>query len=113
MAAMFAPLNFSAIPSFPNAVPIMDEWGDFLVQFREKKDDNPATHLLKFHEVMYQLGILHEDVIMKMFMYSLDEDAREWYWSLPAASISSLKEFHACYRKHYGAAKILSRTENS
>ena len=37
---------------------------------------------------------------MKMFKYSLEQDAREWYFSLPAASISSLKEFHTCFRKH-------------
>ena len=33
-------------------------------------------------------------------MYSLEQDARDWYFSLPAASISSLKEFHTCFRKH-------------
>ena len=37
---------------------------------------------------------------MKMFMYSLEQDAREWYFSLPTASISSLKEFHTCFQKH-------------
>jgi hypothetical protein len=36
----------------------------------------------------------HEDVLLKMFMFSLAGDAREWYHSLPPASISSLGEFH-------------------
>ena len=49
---------------------------------------------------MVELNIQHEDVLMKMFMYSLKQDAQEWYFSLPAASISSLKEFHTCFRKH-------------
>ena len=62
LAQRFSPLNFSDVPGFPNAVPIMDEWGDFLPQFREKKDDNLPAHLLRFHEVMYQLGINHKDV---------------------------------------------------
>jgi len=47
------------------------------------------------------LGIHHEDVLMKMFMYSLEGDAREWYRSLPLASISSLKKFHAAFNDHY------------
>jgi hypothetical protein len=35
-----------------------------------------------------------------MFMFSLPGDAREWYFSLPPASISSLGEFHADFNKH-------------
>ena len=31
---------------------------------------------------------------MKMFMFSLKDDARDWYFSLPTASISTLREFH-------------------
>jgi hypothetical protein len=34
---------------------------------------------------------------MNMFMFSLDEDAREWYRSLPPASISSPRDFHATF----------------
>ena len=36
-----------------------------------------------------------------MFMYSLDGDACEWYFSLPPSSISSLKDFHTLFHKHY------------
>ena len=49
----------------------MDEWGDFLPRFGEHRDDNPAEHLLEFHELMHQWGIHHEDVLMKMFIFSL------------------------------------------
>jgi hypothetical protein len=44
--------------------------------------------------------IHQEDVLMKMFMFSLAGDAREWYHSLPPASISSLGEFHAAFNAH-------------
>ena len=37
---------------------------------------------------------------MKMFMYSLYGDARQWYFSLPPSSISSLKEFHRAFTEH-------------
>ena len=38
---------------------------------------------------------------MKMFMSSLDGDAREWYFSLPPFSVSSLKDFHVVFHEHY------------
>jgi hypothetical protein len=49
---------------------------------------------------MHQWEIHHEDVLMKIFMFSLVEDARQWYHSLPPASISSLGEFHATFNRH-------------
>lgn len=75
LAQRFAPLDFFVVPFFMNVVPIVDEWGDFLPRFRERRYDNLANHLLKFHKVMHQLNIHHEDVLMKMFMYSLEGDA--------------------------------------
>ena len=68
--------------------------------FRERREDNPADHLIKFHEYMNLLDLQHEDVRIKMFMYSLDGDAREWYFSLPPSSISSLKDFHTVFHEH-------------
>jgi hypothetical protein len=97
----FAPLNFSAVSGFPHPVPHMSEWGYFLPVFRERMEDNPAQHLFKFHQCMDQLDFYHEDVLMKMFMHSLDGDARQWYFSLPHSSISSLKEFHSAFKEHY------------
>ena len=48
----FAPLYFSSVPGFPHPVPNMSEWGDFLPVLKEEEEDNPAEHLLKFHECM-------------------------------------------------------------
>ena len=74
LARRFAPFNFSDIPSFPNPVPTMDVWGDCLPRFRERKEDNPSYHLIIFHHCMVQLNIQHEYVLMKMFMYSLEQN---------------------------------------
>jgi hypothetical protein len=38
LARRFAPFDFYAIPSFPNDVPSMDEWGDYLPRFREREE---------------------------------------------------------------------------
>ena len=54
LAWRFSPFNFSSVPGFPNVVPTMDEWGDFLPIFKESKEDNPIEHLREFHELMHQ-----------------------------------------------------------
>ena len=78
----------------------MDEWGDVLPKFREHRDENPTEHLLEFHEHVHQWGIHHEDVLMNMFMYSLEGYACKWYQSFPPTSISSLEHFHAAFNMH-------------
>ena len=79
---------FFDIPFFPNPVPHMDEMEGHLPKFKDENDDNPIDHLLEFHECMHQLNIVHEDVLMKMFIYSLEEDACEWSMSLHPSSIA-------------------------
>ena len=111
LARRFSPLNFSAVPGFPNHVPTFIECADFLPMFQGDEGDNPAQHLIGFHQCIDQLNIHHEDALMKVFVYSLHGDARKWYHSLPAASISSLQEFHAAFHKYakryYSSDKLL------
>jgi len=38
---------------------------------------------------------------MKMFMATLEDEARSWYESLPSASIYCLKDFHAIFFERY------------
>ena len=97
LAQRFAPFNFFVVPGFPNVVPTVDEWGDYVPIFRGHVEENPSQYLHEFHELMHQWQIQHEDVLLKMFMFSLAGDARKWYHSLPPASISSLSEFHAAF----------------
>jgi hypothetical protein len=68
LAWRFQPLNFSVVPIFPNLVHPPFEWMDYLPVFKEEKEYNIAQHLVTFHQCMDQLGILHEDVLIKMFM---------------------------------------------
>ena len=49
---------------------------------------------------MHLLDVFNEDVLMKIFVFSLDGDARKWFWSLPAGTISYLREFHEIFH-HY------------
>jgi hypothetical protein len=101
LAKRFPPFNFSAIVGYPHPVPAINEWDDYLPRFRGSKHDHPGEHLLKFHICMLEHGFFHEDVLIKMFKFSLEEDAREWCQSLPAASIHSLKDFHDAFNSYY------------
>jgi hypothetical protein len=106
LASRFSPLIFSIVPVFPNVIPTIDEWGDYFPRFREDRDDNHVDHFLEFHEVMHHLGLHHEDVLMKMFMYSLEGETWEWFRSLLPSSISYLKHFHVAF--HYRCKKYFS-----
>jgi hypothetical protein len=96
----FYPLNFSAIDGYPHLVPQIDEWKDLLPRFYEGEDENPFEHVHEFHDLMQQLDIHHEDILMKMFMYSLEGDVRQWHRTFPTSSISSLKEFNDVFYSH-------------
>jgi hypothetical protein len=100
LARRFAPLNFSSIDGYPHPMPQIDEWKDLLPIFYEGENDILVEHVQEFHALMQQLDIHHEDILMKMFMYSLDGDARKRYFSLPPSNISSLKDFHRVFNEH-------------
>jgi hypothetical protein len=57
----------------------------------------PAEHLLDFHDYMHRLQLVHEDVQIRLFCFSLEGIAHDWYRSLPNASVSSLADFHAAF----------------
>lgn len=59
-------------------MPDKEKWEDYIPKFREDDEDNPRQHLKDFHSCMHLLGIYEEDVLMKLFMLSLERDARQW-----------------------------------
>jgi len=100
IVARFSPLDFKIFLGFPNVVRDIEVSKYRLPSFKEDVGKNPTEHLFEFHKFMDQLDIHHEDFLMKLFMFSLGGDARQWYKSLPHFNISSLKEFHAVFHKH-------------
>jgi hypothetical protein len=100
LAKRFSPLDFSTIAGYPHHVPHIDEWKDLLPRFYEVNNDIPLEHVIRFHALIQQLDIHHEDIHMKLLMYSLLIDAHIWYHSLDIYIISSLEEFHAAFNMH-------------
>ena len=92
-------MSRSHIPSFPNRIPKVD-WSTYLPKFRDEDSEDAALHVTRFHMHIRKLGVrLHEDSLMKMFMASLEGNARFWYESLPDESLYSLKDFHEVFYK--------------
>ena len=97
LANQFSPLNFSSIAGYPNHVPSFHEWNTYLPRLSGNTDRRSDQHLKDFHECIEQHGIIFEDAQMKLFMYSLEEDFRVWYKTIPRGNISSLKCFHKAF----------------
>jgi len=101
LAWRFSPFNFSSVPGFPNVVPTINEWGDYFLIFGGRKHDHLGEHLFNFHICMLEHNFFHEDVLIRMFIFSLEEDAHEWCQSLPTTIIHSLKDFHDAFNLYY------------
>jgi hypothetical protein len=110
LAQRFSFCDFSKIVGSPNPLPSREEWECSLPKFQGKEGEVPAEHLLLFHDFIHQLHIMHEDVQIKLFRYSLKGAALDWCRSLPIASIDSLHSFHAAFNsfcKDYFPAECL------
>jgi hypothetical protein len=90
----FSPFNFLSIASYTHPMLAINEWDDYLLRFRGRKHENLSNHLLKFYVCMLKHKFFHKDVWINMFGFSLEEYACEWFQSLCAASMHSLKGFH-------------------
>ena len=94
-------MNRDHIPIFPNRIPNID-WQTYLPRFKYHKGADAALHLVRFHKHIYKLGVeLHEDSLMKMFMVSLEGNARSWYEGFPVESLYSLRDFHIVFHEHF------------
>ena len=94
-------MDGSHIPYFPNPMPCID-WQTHLPKFRDDKGDNDALHLIKFCMHACRLEVqFHEDSLIKMFMATLEDNARSWYEGLQLGSFCSLKGFYSVFCGNY------------
>jgi hypothetical protein len=93
----FSFCDFSDVVGFPNPMLSRDEWEGILPTFKGEDWEVPAEHLLDFHEFIHERQIVHEDVKINLFRYSLKGAALYWCRSLPASSINSLASFHNAF----------------
>ena len=97
----YAFCNFSKIDGFPNLMPARDEWEVSLPRFSGNDWEVPTKFLLDFHDWIYKLQIIHEDVKIKLFRYSLEGATLDWCRALSSSSITCLKDFHFVFNSFY------------
>ena len=91
---------FHGIPGFPNPIP--QEMRKRLPKFAGKNAITCEDHLRSFLDMMSDYEVEAEDVMMKLFVQLLTEDAREWFKRLPESSIWDWKDIEYCFKEQYG-----------
>ncbi|KAL0428438.1 UNVERIFIED_CONTAM: hypothetical protein Slati_3018600 [Sesamum latifolium] len=64
-----------------------------LSTFRGLAGEDPHKHLKKFHVIyssMRPQGVTKEQVKLRAFLFSLDDKAKDWLYSLPSGSILNI-----------------------
>ena len=112
-SARYDPMNRAHILDFPNRIPCID-WKTSFPKFKDEEGDDASLHLIKFHMHSHKLNVeWYEDCLMKMFMATLEGNARSWYESLLASSLYSLEYFHLTFYENYKEShSCLSLFEN-
>ena len=94
------PLCFDGIYGFPNVV--LDDIRKHLSKFSGNHTALASQHVQVFSDLMGDYEIAREDVYMKLFVQTLECDARDWFSFLPACSISSWSELHVAFMEKFG-----------
>jgi hypothetical protein len=88
----YDPLSFVAFPDYPHDLPA-GKYLKRLPRFTGKLGVSTEDHLADFLQVVDDFDVEHEDVVMRMFVPTLEGEARAWYKSLPDASIDGWDSF--------------------
>ena len=93
-------MSFLGIPDAPN--PISFDLRDKVVKFFGNNVVTGEEHLRVFIDMLNDYEIEHEDVVMKLFVHYLIEDARDWFRRLPDESICSWSDLESLFKEQYG-----------
>jgi hypothetical protein len=88
----YDPLSFVSFPNHPHEIPA-GEYHKRLPLFAGKFGVLAKDHLVDFLKVVEDCEVEHEDVVMRMFVQTLEGNTRTWYKSLPGVSIDGWDSF--------------------
>jgi len=108
MNDLFAPCNFNNINGYPHNIP--DKAIEKLPSFQGNNAISAASHVKNFNVCIFKWCNVanYEDVKMRLFVLSLEEDALDWFTEQPANSYDSLQAIVNAFMGKYG-----ERRENS
>jgi hypothetical protein len=96
----FDPLSFAAFPDYPHDLPA-HKWLKRIPLFSGRLGESVEDHLAKFLQVVGDFNVEHEDVVMRMFVSTLEWEAQAWYKSLSDASIDGWDPFHEKFSERW------------
>jgi hypothetical protein len=99
--AWYAPLVF---PQPLNALP-MDGYLNLLTKFTSEGDITTEDHLEAFYSFTNCHVIMDAYVWMRIFVHSLEGEARKWFRALPPGSIDGIEALDEAFLKNWGNRK--------
>jgi hypothetical protein len=101
IAARYAPL---VLPQPLNALPT-DGYLKQLPKFTGEGDVTADEHLESFYSFTDDNVIMHADVWMRIFVHSLQGEARKWFKALPPRSIDGIEALDNALLRQWGDKK--------
>jgi hypothetical protein len=103
----FKPLDMSEILGYPRNIPSRCE--KCVPKFTGSDKNNVEDHIHEFW-ALFQLQPISDDVEyleMKLFSYTLHDDARRWYDGLPNANITSMDQLEEVFLRRWNVKEDL------
>jgi hypothetical protein len=101
IVARYAPLM---LPQPLNALP-GDGYLKQLPKFTGEGDITIEEHLEAFYSFTNHHVIIHADVWMRIFVHSLEGEARKWFRSLPPRSVDGIEALDNSFLRQWGDKK--------
>jgi hypothetical protein len=101
IATRYAPL---VLPQPLNALPV-DGYLKKLPKFTGEGDITTEEHLEAFYSFIDDNVIMHADVWMRIFVHSLQGEARKWFKALPPGSINGIEALDSAFLRQWGDKK--------
>jgi hypothetical protein len=101
IATRYAP---PILPQPLNALPA-DEYLKQLPKFTGEGDITTEEHLEAFYTFTDDNVIMHADVWMRIFVHSLQGEARKWFKTLPPGSIDGIEALDNAFLRQWGDKK--------
>jgi hypothetical protein len=103
LANRYAPLVF---PNPLSAMPTRD-YQKYMPKFTGAGDYTVEEHIEAFYAYAENINISEEDVWTRVFVQSLDGQARKWFKELPANSVTGIEQLDEVFLKHWGERRDL------
>jgi hypothetical protein len=101
IVARYAPL---VLPQPLNAL-LEDGYLKQIPKFTSEGDIAAKEHLEAFYIFTYDHVIMHADVWMRIFVHSLEGEARKWFRALPPGSIDDIEALDNSFLRQWGDKK--------